>query len=146
MIIWVKLYPSDHPDWEVDHLAVVVGYTPLGLVINTTVGGRQITVHYPQLEEPHDYSLVSPTGRHHGYSIQGFAGAPLTGRVTEEGPTISLEVRVRGLVPGNEYSLTRDDLLGQRSTSRLIATSSEQVLREVVAADQAAVFSCEDAQ
>lgn len=36
----VKLLPTEHPEWGLDHFVLVVGYGPKGLLVNTTWGYR----------------------------------------------------------------------------------------------------------
>ena len=144
VIIGVKIYPSAHPDWNVDHLVLVVGVTPDALIINTNAP-EQITYGLAQLSTQSKYSLVSPGGKLHGFAISGFSGLPITARVTEQGASVSLEVRVRGLAPGVTYQLVRDDLQGGKTASTFTATSYEEVLHEQTPADKAAVFFCRHA-
>ena len=37
----VKLLPTRHPEWGLDHFVLVVGYGPKGLLVNTTWGNQQ---------------------------------------------------------------------------------------------------------
>lgn len=37
----VKLLPTEHPEWGLDHFVLVVGYGERGLLVNTTWGHRQ---------------------------------------------------------------------------------------------------------
>jgi hypothetical protein len=37
----VKLLPTAHPDWALDHFVLAVGYGPKGLLVNTTWGEQQ---------------------------------------------------------------------------------------------------------
>ena len=37
----VKILPTEHPNWGLDHFVLVVGYGPKGLLVNTTWGTRQ---------------------------------------------------------------------------------------------------------
>ncbi len=36
----VKILPTQHPEWGLDHFVLVVGYGPRGLLVNTTWGHR----------------------------------------------------------------------------------------------------------
>jgi hypothetical protein len=38
VILGVKLLPTEHPDWQVDHLMPAVGFSPTKLVFNTNLG------------------------------------------------------------------------------------------------------------
>jgi hypothetical protein len=37
----VKILPTKHPEWGLDHFVLVVGYGPKGLLVNTTWGRRE---------------------------------------------------------------------------------------------------------
>jgi hypothetical protein len=37
----VKILPTEHPDWGLDHFVLVVGYGARGLLVNTTWGRRE---------------------------------------------------------------------------------------------------------
>lgn len=37
----VKILPTEHPTWGLDHFVLVVGYGPAGLLVNTTWGKQQ---------------------------------------------------------------------------------------------------------
>jgi hypothetical protein len=36
----VKIFPTAHPEWALDHFVLVVAHGPKGLLVNTTWGGR----------------------------------------------------------------------------------------------------------
>lgn len=40
VIAGVKLLPTEHPKWGLDHFVLVVGYGPKGLLVNTTWGRK----------------------------------------------------------------------------------------------------------
>ncbi len=37
----VKILPTEHPSWGLDHFVLVVGYGPKGLLVNTTWGRQE---------------------------------------------------------------------------------------------------------
>jgi hypothetical protein len=41
VILGVKILPTQHPDWGLDHFVLAVGHGPKGLLVNTTWGTRQ---------------------------------------------------------------------------------------------------------
>jgi len=143
VLVGLKIYPTVHPEWDVDHMVLVVGFSPNALVINTNQGEQQISYAYKKLGEKSEYSFVVPNNRLHGFAITGFGGIPVSAQVTEEGEsTRALEVQISGLEPGQRYRLLRDDLSGNQKPTEFVAVSREQVRREVTPVDKAAVFSC----
>lgn len=78
VIVGAKLFPTDHPEWDVDHLMPVVGFSAQGLTFNTNLEAGQLEVSYAALESTKEgISFVSPTGKLFGYAVLGFeAGAP----------------------------------------------------------------------
>jgi hypothetical protein len=73
VIVGAKLFPTDHPDWDVDHIMPVVGFSPFGLTFNTNLEAGQLEVSYAALGATKEgISFVSPTGKLFGYAVLGF--------------------------------------------------------------------------
>ncbi|MGC4116160.1 MAG: hypothetical protein QM765_16585 [Myxococcales bacterium] len=73
VILGVKVYPTEHADWDVDHLVLAVGFEPKGLVLNTNWGDRQLTWPWVALQEAkHGYSLAGPKGKVFAWEVTGF--------------------------------------------------------------------------
>lgn len=77
VIVGAKLFPSEHPDWDVDHLMPVVGFTPQGLVFNSNLEDGQVTVPWAALSSSSGVSFAGPTDRRYGFAVTGFR-APAT--------------------------------------------------------------------
>lgn len=146
VILGVKLYPTSHPEWNVDHLVLAVGFKPEGLTLDTNWGDRQLTWPWELLEQTRrGYSLVGPAGKYFGYAVQGFEGdgPPVTTRVQVERPTeLTLEVGVRGLSAGAGYALVEEDLAGATTRTQFVATGSTMAFRRTVPAGRSVRFSC----
>jgi len=73
VICGCKIYPTDHPDWELDHFVLVTGYHSKGLLLNTQLDcDGQILVTYKQLDSLNaGYSFKSPGNRYWGRVITG---------------------------------------------------------------------------
>ncbi|MDB4997221.1 MAG: hypothetical protein JWM74_4653 [Myxococcaceae bacterium] len=41
VLVGVKILPTDHPDWGLDHFVLAVGHGTKGLLVNTTWGSRR---------------------------------------------------------------------------------------------------------
>lgn len=116
VIVGAKVFPSDHPEWDVDHLMPVVGFSPRGLVFNSNEELGQVEVSWSALAGREGISFVSPTGKFYGYAVSGFRdpGARMSLRVVEESSE-SVELAVEPAEAG-AYSLVRDALDGGTST------------------------------
>lgn len=74
VILGVKIYPDEHPDWEIDHFVLVVGCDERGIVINTNNAGEgQIHVSYSELTSDFEdsYSIINRQKYLFGRAIQG---------------------------------------------------------------------------
>lgn len=149
VIVGVKIYPSLHPDWAVDHLVLAVGFSPAGLVLNTNMGEQQATYPWRRLlAKGEGYSLVGPGQRAYGYAVRGFRGTgpSVRVRVVEEAAgDLRLGLLVRGLEAGRRYALLREDLRGGRTTTPFVADAAERLLTELAFADRAARFTVVEA-
>ena len=77
VILGVKLLPTKHPDWEVDHLVLAVGFSPEGLLLNTNLEGQQRVPWLGLLtkEGSRGFSLVNDKGTAWGFAVEGVTGA-----------------------------------------------------------------------
>lgn len=73
VIVGAKLFPTEHPDWDVDHLMPVVGFTPTHLVFNSNMDEGQVRVAYAALAGRDGVSFASPTNRRFGFAVTGRA-------------------------------------------------------------------------
>ncbi|MDP1830028.1 MAG: hypothetical protein Q8L48_42590 [Archangium sp.] len=115
VIVGAKLFPTDHPDWDVDHLMPVVGFSARGLVFNSNLDEGQVEVTWAALGGRQSISFASPTGKLYGFAILGFpdAGPRVALRVLEESAeTLTLAVETDAVV------LSRDDLDGGVTLTR----------------------------
>lgn len=84
VIVGAKLFPSEHPDWDVDHLMPVVGFTPQGLVFNSNLEDGQVTVPWAALSSSSGVSFAGPSDRRYGFAVTGLARpAPHPVRLTD---------------------------------------------------------------
>ena len=75
VIAGVKLYPTDYPQWGLDHIVLIVGFEGLGpdasLVINTTWGTRQIRSLDDLRQTDEGISLANRYREFFAYAIEG---------------------------------------------------------------------------
>lgn len=130
VVLGVKIVPTEHPEWAVDHLVLAVGFSPEGLRIDTNAEEGQITVAWAGLqraEGDQEYSLVNQTGEVFAFAIEGFPKpSPLPVRVkiiSQDASVATLEVSVSGLRAGATYELLRDDAVIDHFAAKSAARS-----------------------
>lgn len=101
----VKILPTEHPNWGLDHFVLVVGRGPRGLLVNTTWGYRAWVG---------DTSTEGLSFRNVAYGIRlrGLAVPPkaIPARLSiieERADTVKLRVRCEGLASGSPYRIER---------------------------------------
>lgn len=73
VICGIKIYPTEHPDWDFDHFVVATGYNSKGLLLNTQLDcDGQLLVTYKQLNSlKPGYSFNNPSNQYWGRSVTG---------------------------------------------------------------------------
>jgi len=73
VICGCKIYPTDHPDWDLDHFVLVTGYNSKGLLLNTQLNcDGQLLVPYDQLKSlKPGYSFKNPGNQYWGRVVTG---------------------------------------------------------------------------
>lgn len=69
----LKLYPTKHPEWLLDHFVLAVGYNGRGLFINTNnIGDGQLLVEYSKLSSlTNKYSFENDKHQYFGRAFRG---------------------------------------------------------------------------
>jgi len=132
VIAGVKLYPTEHPRWGLDHIVLIVGAEKTGaLLINTTWGWRTRRSKSELASTDEGISLANRSGRQFAYAVTGFSSERPWPRVRlrvvgESKSAIEAEVHATGLIEGSRYELRRIDSAGDvvaRETFEAGATS-----------------------
>jgi hypothetical protein len=66
----VKLQPTEHPEWGLDHMVLIVGYDDEALHINTTWGRRERRTHL-ELAGLEGISFNNGSGHFFAFAIDG---------------------------------------------------------------------------
>jgi hypothetical protein len=141
VIAGVKILPTAHPDWGLDHFVLVMGHGPKGLLVNTTWGTREWVgdTTTPGLSLKNAFYGI----RLHGLRLAS-SGVPARLALVEEGATtVKLRVTCASTTPGRRYRIER-----RRNPSETTALSSEEVTGErmerelTVEAESPARFQC----
>ncbi len=139
----VKILPTEHPDWGLDHFVLVMGHGEKGLLVNTTWGYR---------EWVSDKATKGLSLKNAFYGIR-LLGLKLTGSnaqraravLVDEGATVKLRVSCVDPKPGVTYRIEQRTNPGDRdpSWSSEVLRVEGRIEKEVtVDADRPARFQC----
>jgi Peptidase_C39 like family len=146
VLLGMKIYPDEHPEWARDHVLLGVGYTEHALTYNTTWGKRE-TKSFAGLSSK-DKGL-SFANRHHQYLGYGIMGMKMDSHQTGRKPTrltitrsddnkhVQLRIRMEKLIKGNRYQLLKFHDLKTAEQ----AEGTGEVIRSFVADGPQATFS-----
>lgn len=71
VISGVKIYPTEHPEWYLDHFVLIIGYNSKGLLVNTNIQGQQLIC----FEQLNSYSKgFSFKNKHHRFYARAITG------------------------------------------------------------------------
>jgi len=73
VICGCKIYPTEKPEWDVDHFVLISGYNSKGLLMNTQLDcDGQVLVKYTELKSTKEgYSFINPRNVYWGVSVTG---------------------------------------------------------------------------
>lgn len=95
VIIGVKLLPDVHPEYEIDHLMPIVGFTPEHLVANTNLPHGQAPIPYAASAAKKGVLLTTASRKQFGWAVTGLdrsSGVSLR-VVAETAQTVTLDVQ-----------------------------------------------------
>jgi len=139
----VKLLPTQHPEWGLDHFVLVVGYGPRGLLVNTTWG------HRAWANDTTD-SGISFKNVTYGIRLRGVVppgngiGARLS-IVDERENAVKLRVICGGLTTGTTYRIEQWSSASDQQPLRYEATNAlDQRIEKLLSLDPTHLsrFSC----
>ena len=73
VICGCKIYPTEKPEWDVDHFVLISGYNSKGLLMNTQLDcDGQVLVKYTELKSTKEgYSFINPRNVYWGVAVTG---------------------------------------------------------------------------
>jgi hypothetical protein len=101
----VKILPTKHPEWGLDHFVLVVGHGPKGLLVNTTWGYRAWVGD--TATEGLSFRNVAYGIRLRGLAPPAHAKPARLAVLQEEAGSVRLRVTCQGLTSGAPYSVER---------------------------------------
>jgi hypothetical protein len=156
VLLGVKIYPTAHPEWGLDHFVLGVGCTLESLTYNTT-WKRQETRSLALLSsQEKGLSFANGSGRHYGLAITGIKANPAVGMkpirisIDRGQKEVKLHITAENLQPGKRYRLLKlTDLAaaGQFSTAgklvrSFIADRPKMELVEKIGVDETCLYRC----
>ena len=124
VLLGVKIYPTAHPEWALDHFVLAVGCSEDALTLNTTWGRAETKTLARLSAEDKGLSFANRYGTYFGYAITGLKTEPPPAglrptRVTiarDGDKQVKLGISMRELERGKRYRLLKfTDLAGCRA-------------------------------
>lgn len=149
VIAGVKIHPTEHPQWGLDHIVLIVGYDDSALFINTTWGYRERTTHAQLASKEKGLSFNNRYGRYYAYAIDGWRNdgsrsvthsgiVPVTLSVNENGTKrMRGTVAVADLAIGRAYELARYRRRGEQPVDTRVFTATARRHRFAVEIERA---------
>jgi hypothetical protein len=139
----VKILPTEHPEWGLDHFVLVVGHGANGLLVNTTWGTRQWVgdTTTPGLSLKNAFYGLRLTG----VELPKNALRARLALVDETGDVVKLRVSCAGLTTGARYRMERRSARSEPKAlwSEEATAVGAQVSSDVTApADSTSRFHC----
>ena len=159
VLLGVKIYPTTHPEWGLDHFVLAVGCTEEALTYNTT-WGRPETKTFARLSaQDQGLSFANRSSRYFGCAITGMKTAESTPaglkptRVTigrDGDKQVNLRIGIEKLERGRRYRLLKfTDLAALQQAGAkgdvvqsFVADGPSAAYSEMIRIDDARVYRC----
>ena len=151
VVIGMKINPTQHPEWGVDHFLLAVGHSEDSLTYNTT-WNKQVTKTFKDLgtAEP-DLSFKNRYNSYFGVAVtgpeglgDGFAAVRLFVR-KEDAKEAAVTVKCEGLEAGARYVVYRLASVGQKTATPLCVFEAKSPIfafADTVAPADTAIYRC----
>jgi hypothetical protein len=138
----VKILPTEHPEWGLDHFVLVVGHGKKGLLVNTTWGSREWVAD--------GTNGLSFRNAFYGIRLRGVqlpknAIAARLAVIDEDMTSVKLRISCRGLQQGASYRFERRKGRwdAKPSWSETFTAASDRLEKDLIqAANEPARFQC----
>ncbi len=158
VLLGVKIYPTAHPEWALDHFVLAVGCTAETLTFNTTWGRAETKTFASLSTQDKGLSFANRYGTYYGYAITGMKMAsgqtglkPVRLAIDRDGDKqVKLRVSMGGLERGKRYLLVKfTDLAAAEQAGAkgdvaqsFVADGPKAAYRETIRMDDARVYRC----
>jgi hypothetical protein len=139
----VKLMPTQHPEWGLDHFVLVVGYGPRGLLVNTTWGHREWADD--TIDRGISFKNVTYGIRLRGVTASPNGVAARLSVVAESEQSVTLRILCDGLSAGAAYRLERRRSRSDKQphwSEPALASDGRVAKTLAIPAAEVAIFSC----
>ena len=147
----VKINPTQHPEWGLDHFVLVVGFDEKSLTFNTT-WGRRITRTVEQLAstKAKGYAFANAFGSYYAMALTGPAKrekgeVPVRLFVTKEtDKTMDVIVRCGPLQPGADYVVAKSPAFNKPAPpfAAFKAPAAIYAFRETIPKTTSTIYRC----
>lgn len=150
VLVGVKIYPTEHDAWSLDHFSLVVGATADALVINTT-WGYSVTCSDAQLTSLYDgFSFKNKFDQYYGKCIRGMkdaAGSPTVRLhvLSESNDAMNVVAKCENLDIGGEYALFKSAGALAKNAAPLRAFKAKHgvfALYDRIGKDRPCIYRC----
>ena len=157
-LLGVKIYPTAHPEWALDHFVLAVGCTEEALTFNTTWGRKETKTFARLSTQDKGLSFANRYGTYFGYAITGMklesiqtGTKPTLVTICRDGyKQVKLRISMKELERGKRYRLLKfDDLTTAEQAGTkgdvvqsFLADGPNAVYRETIGIDDARVYRC----
>jgi hypothetical protein len=151
VLVGVKIYPTEHDEWSLDHFVLAVGVEGDSLVLNTTWGFRY-TLSERQLRSTQEgFAFANKYNSYYGISIKGPRRFEEDARPVrlftrkETADRIAVIVKCEDLEPGAEYSLYKSSSLEEKNLKPRITFKAERqayAVHDTITRGSPAIYCC----
>jgi hypothetical protein len=158
VIMGMKINPTIHPDWRLDHFVLVVGSTEDSLIYNTTWKKRETRSLKLMSTQDKGLSLANPDNTYFGCAITGSKLKPAQPQfkptrvtiVRDGDKVVELHVSALDLEPGRRYSIVKfTDLTSAQKPKEkgelvrtFLANGSKAEFVEKIGVDEVRAYRC----
>lgn len=152
VLVGMKIHPTQHPSWGLDHFVLAVGYDAKSLTVNTTWGRRATRTLKQLTTKARGLSFKNRYDRYYGLRLRGLRGRAKAERtvrlfVTKEKPQrLWVKVKCEGLAARGRYRVQR--FAEHRAKAKAVrswtftATGPEHVVTDTIDKGRIALYRC----
>jgi hypothetical protein len=112
VFVGLKLFPTEHDEWSLDHFSLVVGTDGRGMLVNTAWGYREPRTETQLTSEEEGLSFWNKYREYFGLSLNGLVrrtGMPSVRLFvcSETNDTMNVAVKCENLEPGRSYLVSK---------------------------------------
>ena len=150
----VKINPTRHPSWGLDHFVLAVGFDDKSLTLNTTWGKQETLARKQLLSTQKGLSFKNRYNSYYGICIRGLARAPSGPAVRlfvvrETQDKMEVVVKCERLTPGSGYEVHRSASHAKEPPGPLAAFTakgSTHAFRDTIDKKRPAIYRCRRAK